>query len=379
MRELGRFVEQHAVQEELDRRTAGKAYRTCEQCGSRMRHRGRHGRNFGTRWGFVRLEGIYYVCSCGHRHWITEVVSGPKKLSSDLLEMVLRWTAMMPPAKVSVFLKKDHHLYLSDETIRTLAISYGRKLGRCRDEAPVGGQWPDLSKDELYGYADGAMVYLRSEGWKECKVLRYEPKAGDRVRLRAALGKIDQFGRILRREAIHLGASSAKRITFVMDAAQGFSRQVTIQIPTARQIIDYWHACQHVAACAERLYGPHTPAAERWRSCLCHVLRERGPDAALDRLEITRRHFKNRPKQRAITQLKDFLHRHKDRMNYPQFLSQGYKIDSGPIESTCKSIIQARLKGPGMHWSRKGASAILELRTALFSDLWDDTIHALSA
>ncbi len=47
---------------------------------------------------------------------------------------------------------------------------------------------------------------------------------------------------------------------------------------------------------------------------------------------------------------------------------------SGPIESSCKNVVQQRMKGCGMRWSRKGASAMLEVRCALYSDIWEDVV-----
>ena len=63
------------------------------------------------------------------------------------------------------------------------------------------------------------------------------------------------------------------------------------------------------------------------------------------------------------------------RMDYKRLLEQGYRIDSGSIESSCKNVVQGRLKGSGMRWNRRGASAMLEVRCALMSDLWQDVIE----
>jgi len=60
-------------------------------------------------------------------------------------------------------------------------------------------------------------------------------------------------------------------------------------------------------------------------------------------------------------------------------IADGYRVDSGPIESACKNVVQARMKMAGMRWSRVGAIAMLEVRTALMSDLWKKTIRQIAA
>ena len=59
-------------------------------------------------------------------------------------------------------------------------------------------------------------------------------------------------------------------------------------------------------------------------------------------------------------------------MNYPLFEQLGYEIGSGTIESACKNVIQARLKGPGMRWREDTATAVASLRALLLSDHWED-------
>lgn len=57
-------------------------------------------------------------------------------------------------------------------------------------------------------------------------------------------------------------------------------------------------------------------------------------------------------------------------MQYPQFQAQGWPIGSGIVESANKLVVQARLKGPGMHWERKNVNPMLALRLAVCNDRW---------
>jgi hypothetical protein len=378
MRQLLNYVQQQALQEELQRRSQTQRFITCQRCGRRMRHRGYHNRSFISQIGYIRLRGPYLYCRCGNSHSIREIVSGQGNITTGLLELILRYSATMPSARVAKYLVKDFGLRFSDEYIRQLSIGYGQKLASLRNEHKSGGRW-ELSEQDLYGYADGVMINIRSEGWKECKLLQCEGPQNSQVRLRAVLGNSQKFGRMLRREAIGVGASKAGRIIFVMDAAAGFARQVGTNIPTARQIVDYWHACQHIADCAVVLYGQESRACQDWRSVHCELLRQQGPGPLQDVLGKQYKRFRKASKRQSLRKLMEFIERHRARMEYPAFIAEGLKVDSGPVESSCKAVIGGRLKGSGMRWSRQGANSMLELRTALFSDLWDDGITVLSA
>jgi len=59
-------------------------------------------------------------------------------------------------------------------------------------------------------------------------------------------------------------------------------------------------------------------------------------------------------------------------MDYDRLLAKGLPIASGVIESTCNSLINTRMEGPGMFWSVDGAEAILKLRGVLLDDLWEE-------
>jgi hypothetical protein len=60
----------------------------------------------------------------------------------------------------------------------------------------------------------------------------------------------------------------------------------------------------------------------------------------------------------------NYLRSHAPRMRYGSYREQGDHIASGVAEASCKSVVQARLKGTGMRWSRSGAEAMLQVRAA---------------
>lgn len=339
-----------------------------------MRHKGAKAFEFVTKQGNIALTGTYYHCSCGNRKSISNLVSSGKKFSHIANELVSRYCACSSYQQASKYLRKDFNIYVSHEMLRRRILSVSgqiRQIRNCGDEAC---RFRNLAGSKLYGYADGVLINIRDEGWKECKLLRYEDEHSRNICHRGLLGSISAFGRMVRREAINVGAKSAEEIVFLMDGAKGFHNHIKKNLPAARQIVDYWHACQHIAECSESLYPDKQKFACLWRKKYCHVLREQGADVLLDRLHMSKKRLSDAAKVEAVGKLTGFLSSRSQRMNYPELLSKGYRIDSGPIESSCKNVVQARMKCVGMRWSRSGAKAMLEMRCALMSELWDEVI-----
>ena len=95
----------------------------------------------------------------------------------------------------------------------------------------------------------------------------------------------------------------------------------------------------------------------------------------ISRLYKSKARLSDEHKVEAVRKLIGFLLPRAARMEYPELLAEGYRIDSGPIESLCKNVVQARMKCVGMRWSRRGGSAMLEVRCALLSDHWEDLMR----
>lgn len=340
-----------------------------------MRHKGRKSFSFITRFGNVPLEGTYYHCRCSNSKSVSVLVAAGRKFSRAADELVVRYGASNSFTKASHFLQKDFRIRLSAETLRSRIEVVSGRMRQYRNHDDKTYAWDYLPDQKLYGYADGVLIHLRREGWKECKLLRYEDEPGRHLSHRALLGSVQDFGPLARREAVRMGAGKADEVILLMDGAQGLHRHLKKNLPSARQIVDYWHVCQHIGQCAMTLYGPDDADGHRWRTKYCRMLREEGPRKLIRSLEQSKRRREPDEEKQAVSKLIGFLAPRIERIDYPSLLRQGYRVDSGPIESSCKTVVQGRLKGPGMRWSRPGATAMLEIRCALYSDIWEKAIR----
>ncbi len=340
-----------------------------------MRHKGSKSFEFITRAGNIKVSGTYYHCGCSNSKSVAVLVSSGRRFSHQACELTSRYAATQSYKQASTYLRKDFGIWVSHEMLRQRISIVAEQMKDIRDNDTGEHHWERLAGQRLYGYVDGVLINIRTEGWKECKLLRYQCDQTGQIRHRGILGSIDRFGRMVRREAIHVGAKQSSEIVFLMDGANGLHNHIKKNLPDARQIVDYWHACEHIAGCAEVLYPRTKLQSARWRSRYCHILREYGAGRLINHLCRSKAGLRDSDKIEAVGKLLGYLQARTDRMEYQRLLAEGYRIDSGPIESSCKNVVQARLKACGMRWSRKGASAMLEVRCSYMSDIWQDVIE----
>lgn len=218
---------------------------------------------------------------------------------------------------------------------------------------------------------DGGMVCILGEGWKELKVGLVSAVEADwqatkpTVRLkdmvyRATLGDVKTFEAVLWALAVQYDVPYAGRLVIVADGAPWIWRLVADLFPVCTQIVDYYHAKQHLAQAAHAIYATDEAAAD--------TLLKRMSDW-LFQGEIWKIIAALQHHQQSASY---FVH-HQRRMQYPQFRADGFPIGSGGIESAIKRFKQ-RLTGAGMRWSRQGAERMITIRSAILSgslpDLW---------
>lgn len=227
---------------------------------------------------------------------------------------------------------------------------------------------------------DGGMVNIRDEGWKEMKVgtvfdveqrLERDPLTRDLVErphgihmtYTAVLGSADQFAPALWALAVQHEVPTARESCVVADGAEWIWNLVNDYFPDSVQVVDWYHACQHLAQAAQDRHPDNPVAAQRW-------MRQRAD--TLFKGEI---HVITALLERAnLTAHTRYFNTHKRRMQYQLFTADGYPIGSGTVESGVKQF-KSRLTGPGMRWSRPAAEQMLVIRAAVlgqtFDALWD--------
>ena len=177
------------------------------------------------------------------------------------------------------------------------------------------------------------------------------------------------FAKRVMREATRRGFQHARRRVILGDGARWIWNLATEYFPDAIQIVDRFHAKQHLCDVAKSIYGVESDLATQWAKERYEELDRGDIDAIVTAL---RAHAsENENARRCIA----YLEENQERMQYAEFHAAGLCTSTGVVEAGCNLAIGARCKRPGMHWSVVGANAIIALRcsklSARFEDFWE--------
>ena len=194
----------------------------------------------------------------------------------------------------------------------------------------------------------------------------------------AAIETAEQFGQRLYTEAWRRGWSRAKKKVVIGDGAIWIWNLADQHFPGAIQIVDLYHARQHLWELSAKLFPHDDKARKRWIApcldrldlgkieALVKILRDFQP-ASADLAKI-------------LANEAEYFDRNANRMRYPDFRTQGLFVGSGVVEAGCKIVIGSRLNRSGMFWTVWGANAIIALRcyrlSRRFEDYWADRAPA---
>jgi hypothetical protein len=210
----------------------------------------------------------------------------------------------------------------------------------------------------------------------------YPIRAPDSTTYTGAIESAEEFGPRLFREAWTRGWSRARLRVVIGDGAEWIWNLAAEHFAGALEIVDLYHARQHLWDVARTLYPNQTVPQKAWMKVHQKRLLDRGK---IEKLVGALRSPRSRhPEVAAKLRVEaDYFERNAERMRYPKFRRQHLFVGSGVIEAGCKTVIASRLKQSGMFWTLRGANAILALRCAFlnhrFEDYWENRQAALAA
>lgn len=282
-------------------------------------------------------------------------------LPFEQVAKVLDWIGGLPVPKSSVYDQvakqtnrlEQHRLWQQEH------VSY---------ERVVLGEQSSNPEDVKSLSLDGGMVHIRGEGWKEFKVGSVSAigrwtdssAALSETTYTAVVGEVSAFAPALWAVAVQRGVPVAYRSNVTADGAAWIWNLVEDYFPDSVQIVDWYHADQHLAQAAQALFGQDEVAASAWRKQMQTPLYLGDVTPIVTALQ-----------HQQLEEYARYFHTHQRRMRYLEFREQGFPIGSGSVESGIKQF-KARVSGAGMHWSRRGAQRMLTLRAAVLSHHFDD-------
>lgn len=271
---------------------------------------------------------------------------------------------------------------VSAKQIERLCHHYGEQLEEKQQRDITSGENEGKQSDRQSYYAmlDGGMILTREEKWKEIKLARIFDKR-HRTSISKERGYIGSSTYVahlgghkdfLQKTEYHLDTKG--ELIFIADGAPWIWKWVKAMYPESIQILDFYHAKQHLCQWAE-LSIQNSKKREKWVAAqTLWILNNRVDDV----IKKIRRMPAHNPKTKQCKHaLIEYYTTHLDRMQYKTFREKGLLIGSGPIEAAHRHVIQQRMKLSGQRWTIKGAQQVANLRTTNKSNKWNEIIDLI--
>jgi hypothetical protein len=245
-----------------------------------------------------------------------------------------------------------------------LAQVVGKRAYLCMDaaKAHTDGAWHDIKVATFFPGLPPSAKTAEKRPWDEVGPKRYL----------ALQEEAESFGKRVYTFALRLGCERVRELVVLGDGAEWIWKLARHHFSDAQQILDFYHASEHVWEIAKRVFGEGEAVGAQWAEGCVERLREEGPRGLLGSLKELRPRELSAATRAAVIKEIQYFRRNRRRMQYPTYRSQGLMIGSGPVEAACKSVVGGRLKGTGMRWSGAGADAMLAIRSEVLAGRYDE-------
>jgi hypothetical protein len=206
----------------------------------------------------------------------------------------------------------------------------------------------------------------------------YAIRDPDSTTYTGAIETAEEFGKRIYLEAWNRGWSRAANKVVMGDGAEWIWNLADQHFPSAVQIVDLYHARQHLWDLARKLYPNHMVNQKAWIKLHQKRLLDKGK---IEKLVLALRSttLTNAEVLDKIRSEADYFERNAERMRYPKFRHQHLFVGSGVIEAGCKTVIGSRLKQSGMFWTVRGANSIIALRCCHLNGRFEDYLESRQA
>lgn len=365
-------------------------------CGRAMENKGLRPLTLMSQSGEVRVSRRRYRCrTCGAWRMPADAVLGlgSHRVTRRLGQLVCELATLEHFPELEQLLANQHGVFLGHEEMRQLVHDVGQAaeadrladVELWRQTPPEQRAWPKAEQApyRIYVSCDGIMYCTNQREpdplhpgqnrmvWKQMRVGCVYWQTDDGTwHKRVLWGQEDaeSFGVSLFRLACRCGYANAQEKIFVSDGGEWCWSIRATYFAQAVGILDWYHASEHVWACgkSQSSDGAQTQA---WVEEALKRLSEDGGSGLWTWLKDQRPKTR-RKKRTALDKLIGYLGPRQAITDYPSYRANDWQIGSGMIESTARQLVGVRLKGPGMHWTPEGATAITALRAQRINQVW---------
>jgi len=308
-------------------------------------------------------------------------------------EGLTRLAAWMPFGRAASEAGYFLHVSVSEATVRRHSEAAGAAYVAVQTQAVerLEGEGSPTVADAAKQFmsVDGAFVPLVGGEWAEVKTLvlgtvgaprqvkglTTVKSKGETVIHTSALSYFSRltdattFQRLALVETQRRGLDKADEVGAVTDGSEWCQGFIDFHRPDAVRILDFPHGAEYVAAIGQAAFEDNPAAVHPWLAEQLHYLKQDGPRPVLTAArELAVAH----PDRIELAQALAYLTKREPQLDYPSFQAAGWPIGDGAVESANKLVVEARLKGSGMHWARDSVNPMLALRTIACNDRWDE-------
>jgi hypothetical protein len=373
---------------------------SCPTCHISITSRGKRERTLqGAQGREIHLKRTYGTCpNCGVGFFPLDEKLGlqPGSLTPLQLSYVVNFASYHSFEETAQMMSQHHGVQVSACTACRQAEAIGACAESVQNEQANAAylQEGDSSKkgdvyhkeDVKYAISsDGSFVSLRGNVYAEVKtavvgeVHENKRRSSRRPDQEVRMTDITYFSRMAPAETFtelsigemdRRGIFQAKQVCAVSDGAEWIQHFVDAHRAKAVRILDFYHATEYLSNIATLVRDAGTKLKDTWFDEQCHELKHYGPKNVLKEVH---RLLRDHPQIEELERSVNYLQKREHMMQYPLFQQQGWPIGSGSAESSQTCVVQARLKGAGMHWNGKNVNPMLALRTGVCNDRWEET------
>lgn len=285
-------------------------------------------------------------------------------------------------------------LSLSVTLIESVVTRIGSQLHRIcelKGKRPYAIKNKEQSVETLYIEADGSMVPIVGKGKREFKenklgilfnnndIVQKKHKNGKlyseikQKKYVSSIGEgVEPFKKMLYASAIEKGYYGAKNVIFLSDGAAWLGKCKDEYFPNSIQILDWYHAVEHLWLAAYKIYGDdNKELCQKWVEPLEKLLWDGDVNKVIKKLEEMASKELSK-KQTPLYELRGYYASNREQMRYDEYRKNGWYIGSCAIESANKYIVSQRLKRSGMQWRLHNADAVIWVRCKYYEDQWGE-------
>ena len=376
-------------------------------CGERARYQGLRSKALLTAVGEVKVSRPYYWCEHCHRGQFpadADLDIELTGLSPGVRRMLALVGADGPFDHGRQQVKLLAGLDVTTKAVERTAEVIGEHVAECeqreiqravRLDLPViigepipilyvqmdGTGVPVVKKEaaDRKGKTDGEPAHTREvklgciftqKGWDDEGYALRDP---DSTTYTGAIETAEAFGKRLYNEAWNRGWNRAAKKVVIGDGAEWIWNLADQHFPGAVQIVDLYHAREHLWELARKLHPNDAAAQKTWVKTHQNLLDGGNIETLVTSLRaITSSNVEVTDK---LCTEANYFEKNSARMRYPDFRLQHLLVGSGVIEAGCKTVIGSRIKQSGMFWTLRGANSIIDLRcchlNGRFENYWE--------